>query len=104
MQMVTSTGKPTLILRVLICLPLLAAQFMCSKVSDLRISGVEEPPELNGEPRKVKSLTETQRQFVEIMTSLNEKDQEKVKATVQALSTLIEQDPDYSDAYFVRAT
>ncbi len=72
-----------------------------SQSSPIKIAGVEEPPELSGEPKKIKKLTNAQRQFGEMIPGLT--DQAKAKAARPKLSMFIEEHPDYSDAYFMRA-
>jgi tetratricopeptide (TPR) repeat protein len=72
-----------------------------SQSSPIKIAGVQEPPELSGEPKKVKKLTDAQRQFAEMIGELT--DEAKAKAARPKLNKFIEEHPDYSDAYFMRA-
>jgi tetratricopeptide (TPR) repeat protein len=73
---------------------------------DIRIAGVVEPPELMEEPAVVKEPSEpsdAERQIDKIaQTDWN--DPEKVKSANEELSEIIKLLPDYSDAYFLRAT
>lgn len=65
------------------------------------MSGVAEPPELSGEPRKGTQPSEADKQFLDIGIS----DQpDEVKAALPKLDSFIEKYPDYPDAYFLRAT
>ena len=68
----------------------------------VKIDGVSEPPELIGEPKKLKEPTPTERQLFEIVGHL--KDQDETKTALPILNKVIEEHPDYSDAYFLRAT
>jgi len=81
---------------------LIATQLLAfSQSSSIRITGVVEPPELTGEPKQVKKLTETQRQFGKIVTEL--KDEKTASAVRPNLTAFIETHPNYSDAFFLRA-
>jgi tetratricopeptide (TPR) repeat protein len=60
-----------------------------------------EPPELTGEPKTIKRLTEAERQFGEIVKNLG--DQEKAKAVRPKLNEFIQRHPGHSDAYMMRA-
>lgn len=62
---------------------------------------MSEPPELTGEPKKLKNITEAQRQFGKVVEEF--KDKEKTKETLPALDKFIAEHPEYSDAYFIRA-
>lgn len=85
-----------------VCILLIATQPMVfSQSSPSRIAGVDEPPELTGEPKRIMKLTGAQRQFGEIVGELS--DGEKAKAARPKLNELIEEHPDYSDAYLMRA-
>ena len=79
-----------------------AALLAHSQASPIRIAGVQEPPELSGEPKKIKRLTGVQRQFGEMIPELT--DEAKAKAARPKLNKFVEEHPDYSDAYFMRAT
>jgi tetratricopeptide (TPR) repeat protein len=81
---------------------LIATQLLAlPQASPVKIAAVPEPPELTGEPKKVKQLTEAQRQFGEIISELY--DENKAKAARPKLSDFIQRHVDYSDAYFLRA-
>jgi tetratricopeptide (TPR) repeat protein len=66
------------------------------------IDGVSEPPELTGTPKKVNQPTERERKLVEIVGRL--KNEDETRSTLPVLNKFIEEYPDYSDAYFLRAT
>lgn len=75
-----------------------------SQSSSIRIAGVDEPPELTGEPKKTfPKPSDALQQFGTIMNKWSEHDLEKVKAVRPDLDTFIEKHPDYSDAYAIRA-
>lgn len=61
-----------------------------------------EPPELSGEPKKVTKPSEADRQLFEIIGHL--KDENETKSSLPELDEFIKKNPDYSDAYFLRAT
>jgi len=73
-----------------------------SQSPSTRIEGVSEPPELSGEPKKVSKPTEAEKQLFEIIGHL--KDEEEIRLTLPKMNEFIDQHPDYSDAYFLRAT
>jgi hypothetical protein len=75
---------------------------MCSQTSAVKIEDVSEPPELTGEPKKFTEPTQADRQLFEIVNHL--KDIEETKSTLPTLNKFIEQHPENSDAYFLRAT
>lgn len=82
---------------VLAAMPLLAFS-----QSPVRIAGVQEPPELTGEPKKFTPPSEIMRQFVDALPK-DEKNIEQVKSGIEKLSKLLQENPDYSDGYFMRA-
>jgi len=81
---------------------LIASQLLAfPQLSPVKIAGVAEPPELTGEPKKIKKPTEALRQFAEVTGDVLDKD--KAKAARPKLNDFIQRHPDYSDAYFMRA-
>jgi tetratricopeptide (TPR) repeat protein len=66
------------------------------------IDGVSEPPELTAEPKKPSQPTQADRQLFEIVGHL--KDQNETITTLPILNRFLDEHPDYSDAYFLRAT
>jgi tetratricopeptide (TPR) repeat protein len=86
---------------VLILLVTLSARGF-SQSSSTRIANIAEPPELTGEPAKLKEASEADKQIFELVGHL--KNEEETKATLPKLDAFIMQHPDYSDAYFLRAT
>ncbi|MCC7498088.1 MAG: hypothetical protein IT160_10965, partial [Bryobacterales bacterium] len=85
------------------CGLLMAAQSIAFPQSaPLRITGVDEPPELVGPPKKFTPPSDDFRQFFETFPK-DEKDAVKVRASIEALTKLLQQHPDYSDGYFMRA-
>jgi len=71
--------------------------------SGIRIAGVVEPPELTGEPAVVKEVS-TSEGRIDNIAQTDWNDPEKVKSVSEELSEIITLLPDYSDAYFLRAT
>src|ERR1019366_8094243 len=61
--------------------------FAFSQSSSIRITGVVEPPELTGEPKQVKKLTDTQQKFGKIVIEL--KDDKAASAVRLNLTTFI---------------
>src|SRR5471030_339205 len=82
---------------------LIAPLVALSQSSPVRIPGVDEPPELLGEPKTFPTPPEALLQFKTVMDKWNEHDMEKVKALRPELDEFIRQHPDYSDAYTIRA-
>ena len=68
----------------------------------VKIDGVSEPPELIGEPKKFKEPIPADRQLFDVIGHL--KDQDETKTALPSLNKFIDEHPDYSDAYFLRAT
>lgn len=68
-----------------------------------RIDGIDEPPELTGEPKKVAQPSDADRQMYEILKN-NLKDESDVKAVLPKLNDFLTRFADYSDGYFLRAT
>lgn len=66
-------------------------------------NGIDEPPELTGEPKKVIQPSEADRQMYEILKN-NLKDESDIRAVLPKLSNFLNQYADYSDGYFLRAT
>lgn len=73
-----------------------------AQTGTLRIEKVSEPPELTGEPKKITKPSEADNAILEIIGHL--KDPPETKSTLPKLDEFIKQYPDYSDAYFLRAT
>jgi len=67
-----------------------------------KIDGVSEPPELTGEPKRPSQPTQADRQLLEIVGHL--KDQNETTTTLPILNKFLDEHPDYSDGYFLRAT
>jgi tetratricopeptide (TPR) repeat protein len=87
-----------------VCTLLIATSFLASaQSSPIRIAGVDEPPELAGEPKKLIPVSDTLRQFEKIMDQWSKNDPAKIKALRPELDAFIRQHPDYSDAYTTRA-
>ena len=70
--------------------------------SPTRIAGVDEPPELTGEPKKFTPPSEALKQFAEVLPK-DDKNIEQVKTGRDKLTKLLQENPDYSDGYFMRA-
>jgi tetratricopeptide (TPR) repeat protein len=87
----------------LLCVAILAAAVPAFSQSTLiKIGGVSEPPELTGDTKVVTKATPAEKQLMEIVGHMKDKDE--TKSVLPALNRLIAQYPDYSDAYFLRAT
>lgn len=86
----------------ILCVCLAPTQLAAFPQSSIRIAGVEEPPELMGEPKTFTPPSETTKQFDEALPK-DYKNVEQVKAGRDKFTTLLQQNPDYSDAYFMRA-
>jgi tetratricopeptide (TPR) repeat protein len=80
---------------------LLALPVFC-QTGERTINGASEPPELTGEPRKINKPSEADSQLFEVIGHL--KDEAETKSTLPKLNEFIALHPDYSDAYFLRAT
>src|SRR5207248_1356870 len=89
--------RPTFILCSLMFSSLLAA------FAQNGIDLVSAPPELSDEPKKVNKPSEADEQVFEIMKHLGKADAE-AKANLPKLDDFLKRYPDYSDAYFLRAT
>jgi tetratricopeptide (TPR) repeat protein len=70
--------------------------------SPIRIAGVEEPPELTGEPKKFTPPSEAMKQFAEALPK-DDKNLEQVKAARDTLTNLLQENPNYSDGFMMRA-
>src|SRR5438046_1712234 len=84
------------------CFLLASPVLMLSQTASTKINGVSEPPELTGEPKKFDKPSESDRQLFEIIGKLQ--DEDDTKSSMPKLDEFIAQHPDYSDAYFIRAT
>jgi tetratricopeptide (TPR) repeat protein len=80
---------------------IVSARGAFSQSSSTRIPGVSEPPELTGEPRKLSPPNEDDVQFSKL---LGNKTDDQVKAALPQLNEFIKQHPNFSSAYFLRAT
>jgi tetratricopeptide (TPR) repeat protein len=85
-----------------LCLLIAGPSAAFSQTTGTRIDGLPEPPELSGKPKKVSEPSEADRQLFEIIGHL--KDETEAKSILPKLGDFITQYPDYSDAYFLRAT
>jgi len=85
------------------CLLLAAPTLSFPQTASSRIVGISEPPELSGEPKKLVTPSEADRQFYEIFGQMKN-DEAEVKATIPKFDQFIAQHTDYSEAYFLRAT
>jgi tetratricopeptide (TPR) repeat protein len=70
--------------------------------SPIRVPGVDEPPELTGEPKQVTTPPEALRELADVFPT-NEKDADKAKIGIEKLTKVLRENPDYSDGYFMRA-
>lgn len=70
--------------------------------SPIRIAGVEEPPELTGEPKPFTKPPETFRELADVFPT-NEKNADKARIGIEKLTKVLRENPDYSDGYFMRA-
>src|ERR1700687_3416862 len=75
-----------------------------SQTASIKISEVSEPPELTGEPKEFVKPTEMDKEFYEIVQHVKDTDDSETRASLRKLDEFIVQHPDYSDAYFLRAT
>ncbi len=82
---------------------LVASLLQAFSQSPVRISGISEPPELTGEPKKWPLPSESDRQLMALMDRWNERDIEKNRAVRPEFDNFIIKYPDYPDAYAVRA-
>jgi tetratricopeptide (TPR) repeat protein len=87
---------------ILYALVVIAQPLWSSQGHSVRISGVEEPPELTGDPKKLPQLGEAERQFAEVIKNVDPKDAQKLKAVIESLNKLIQQNPDYSYPHYFR--
>jgi tetratricopeptide (TPR) repeat protein len=76
---------------------------MSAQTNSTRINGIDEPPELTGEPKKVTQASEADRQMYEILKN-NFKDESDIRAVLPKLDDFLNRFADYSDGYFLRAT
>ena len=81
---------------------LAAVPLLAFSQSPVRIAGVQEPPELTGEAKKFTPPSDTMRQLLEVFPK-DEKNIEQVKSGIELLSKLLQENPDYSYGYFMRA-
>lgn len=73
-----------------------------SQKNALRIDGISEPPELMGEPKQVSKASDADKAIFEIVGHLN--DPKEAVSALETLNQFITENPNYSDAYFLRAT
>jgi hypothetical protein len=83
------------------CLLLVESTIVSAQTVSTKVTGVAEPPELTGEPKKVTQPSEADKQFLDI--GISDKPDE-VKAALPKLDGFIARHSDYADAYFLRAT
>src|SRR5579864_5630969 len=79
---------------------------LCSQSSETVIKGVDEPLELIGPPKPVNSpqLSDAEKELLPTVTqSLDPTNPTKLKVARDALTSLIQREPDYSDGYAMRA-
>ena len=82
---------------------IVAAQIVAfSQPSSIRIAGVGEPPELTGEPKKYTPPSPVMKAFDDAFPK-DEKNIEQVKISVEKLTGLLRENPDYSDGFLMRA-
>jgi hypothetical protein len=81
---------------------LLVALTTCAQTTTPTINGISEPPELTGEPKKVTKPSDADSELFEIIGHL--KNEDATKSTLPKLNEFIEENPDYSDALYLRAT
>jgi len=86
-----------------IVLGLLVALSAFSETGKLEADVVTMPPELSSDPVKQEKPSEADRQMLEVI-SLMKDDPKEAKLALPKLDEFIAAHPDYSDAYFVRAT
>ena len=87
----------------LLCGLLVVAEFVADAQPSIRIAGVEEPPELTGEPKKVTEPPEAWRHLMANSLPKEEKKGENA-AALKFLNEAVREVPDWSDGYFWRAT
>jgi tetratricopeptide (TPR) repeat protein len=90
--------KTIFIVSILLILP----PSMFTQAVPFRVAGVSEPPELTGEPKKVNKPSEADRQLFEVVQHVS--DENEMKTSLPKLNEFIAEHPEYSDAYFFRAT
>jgi tetratricopeptide (TPR) repeat protein len=87
-----------------VCPLLIAVSFVASAQSNpTRIAGVDEPPELTGQPKKLPTPSEVLLQFKTVMDKWKDNDTEAIKSLQPDLDRFVQQHPDYSDAHLLRA-
>jgi tetratricopeptide (TPR) repeat protein len=75
-----------------------------AQATPTRIAGVSEPGELTGEPKLVVDLTPAEQEFLgKARRSLDVRDATKLRGAIDALTELVQQEPDYCPAYVERA-
>jgi len=86
-------------LLIILCVSLPATrQVALSQPSSIRIAGVDEPPELTGEPKKYTPPSPVMKAFDDALPK-DEKNIEQVKISVEKLTELLRENPDYSDGF-----
>ena len=73
-----------------------------AQITTSKITGISEPPELTGAPKKITNPSDADTELFEIIRHL--KDEDEAKTTLPKLDEFIETHPTYSDALFLRAT
>lgn len=86
-----------------VCTTLITTLFIVSAQSNsIRIAGINEPPELTGEPKKFIKPPEALRELADVFPT-NEKDADKARLGIEKVSRVLQQHPDYSDGFLMRA-
>jgi len=85
---------------ILSCVLLVESTVVFAQTLSTKITGVAEPPELTGEPKKVTQPSEADKEFRNIHISENP---DEVKAALPKLDGFIAKYPEYPDTYFLRA-
>src|ERR1035437_722925 len=70
--------------------------------SPIRIAGLEDPQDLTGEPKTSPPPSEAMKQFAEALPK-DDKNLEQVKAARDTLTKLLQENPNYSDGFMMRA-
>ncbi len=87
-----------------VCALIVAAQCVAlPQTSSTRIPGVQEPPELMGEPKSFTPPSEAMKQFAQTLPK-DYKNVEQIKTGRDGLTKLLQENPDYSDGFLMRAS
>jgi tetratricopeptide (TPR) repeat protein len=86
-----------------VCALIVAAQCVAlPQISSTRIPGVQEPPELMGEPKSFTPPSEAMKQFAQALRK-DYKNIEQIKTGRDGLTKLLQENPEYSDGFLMRA-